>query len=121
MTSEELERRLMVMEDNNQFGAIIVANRLHNEKEQLLYENNRLKERIEYLERSIARKEETIDDRNNEIANADYTCKNLINANRALCKKLEEIKHILNNEMEYYEFVDMINAIEDVIKESDAK
>lgn len=66
-----------------------------------------LKERTQYLERSIARKEETIDDKQNEIV--------------SLATTIEKIKHILNNQMDYREFVDMINGIEDVLKESDVK
>lgn len=37
------------------------------------------------------------------------------------CKKqkevIDKIKHILNNQINYREFVDIVNAIEDVIKE----
>lgn len=31
--------------------------------------------------------------------------------------KIEKVRHILNNQIDYREFVDAINAIEDVIKE----
>ena len=30
---------------------------------------------------------------------------------------IDKIKHILNNQMDYREFVDIVNAIEDILKE----
>ena len=37
--------------------------------------------------------------------------------NRKLKEVIDKIKNILNNEMNYREFVDIVNAIEEVIKE----
>ena len=44
-----------------------------------------------------------------------------INCIEQQCKKqkevIDKIKHILNNQMNYREFVDMVNDIEDILKE----
>ena len=37
--------------------------------------------------------------------------------NQELKKVIDKINHILNNQINYREFVDIVNAIEDVIKE----
>lgn len=46
---------------------------------------------------------------------------NYINELEQQCKKqkevIDKIKHILNNQMNYREFVDMVNDIEDILKE----
>ena len=34
-------------------------------------------------------------------------------------KIIDKINHILNNQFDYYEYVDIINEIEDILKESD--
>ena len=41
----------------------------------------------------------------------------LQNENQQLKKVIDKINHILNNQINYREFVDIVNAIEDVIKE----
>lgn len=40
-----------------------------------------------------------------------------MNENQELKKIINNINKILNNQMNYYEFVDIVNAIEEVIKE----
>lgn len=37
--------------------------------------------------------------------------------NQELKKVIDKINHILNNQINYREFVDIVNAIEDVVKE----
>ncbi len=37
--------------------------------------------------------------------------------NKVLKEVIDKIKHILNNQINYREFVDIVNAIEDVVKE----
>ena len=48
-------------------------------------------------------------------------CAKLLNETEEQCKKqkevIDKINHILNNQINYREFVDIVNAIEDVIKE----
>ena len=48
-------------------------------------------------------------------------CAKLLNETEQQCKKqkeaIDKINHILNNQINYREFVDIVNAIEDVIKE----
>lgn len=41
----------------------------------------------------------------------------LIKENQELKKVIDKINHILNNQINYREFVDIVNAIEDVVKE----
>lgn len=36
--------------------------------------------------------------------------------NSQLKMRIEKIKHILNNQMDYREFVDIVNAIEEILK-----
>ena len=48
-------------------------------------------------------------------------CAKLLNETEQQCKKqkevIDKINHILNNQINYREFVDIVNAIEDVVKE----
>ena len=48
-------------------------------------------------------------------------CAKLLNEIEQQCKKqkevIDKINHIINNQINYREFVDIVNAIEDVIKE----
>lgn len=48
-------------------------------------------------------------------------CAKLLNETEQLCQKqkevIDKINHILNNQINYREFVDIVNAIEDVVKE----
>ncbi len=48
-------------------------------------------------------------------------CVKLLNETEQQCKKqkevIDKINHILNNQIDYREFVDIVNAIEDVVKE----
>lgn len=41
----------------------------------------------------------------------------LLKENQKLKEAIDKIKHILNNQINYREFVDIVNAIEDVVKE----
>lgn len=41
----------------------------------------------------------------------------LIKENQELKKVIDKINHILNNQINYREFVDIVNSIEDVVKE----
>lgn len=41
----------------------------------------------------------------------------LLKENQELKKVIDKINHILNNQINYREFVDIVNAIEDVVKE----
>lgn len=41
----------------------------------------------------------------------------LLKENQELKEVIDKINHILNNQINYREFVDIINAIEDVVKE----
>lgn len=41
----------------------------------------------------------------------------LLKENQELKEVIDKIKHILNNQINYREFVDIVNAIEDVVKE----
>lgn len=41
----------------------------------------------------------------------------LIKENKQLKEVIDKINHILNNQINYREFVDIVNAIEDVVKE----
>ena len=41
----------------------------------------------------------------------------LLKENQKLKEAIDKINHILNNQINYREFVDIVNAIEDVIKE----
>ena len=43
--------------------------------------------------------------------------KQLKQENKQLKEIIDKIKHILNNQMNYREFVDIVNDIEDVLKE----
>lgn len=43
--------------------------------------------------------------------------KELQQENQELKKVIDKINHILNNQINYREFVDIVNAIEDVVKE----
>lgn len=47
-------------------------------------------------------------------------CAKLLNETEQQCKKqkevIDKINHILNNQINYREFVDIVNVIEDVIK-----
>lgn len=48
-------------------------------------------------------------------------CAKWLNETEEQCKKqkevIDKINHILNNQINYREFVDIVNAIEDVVKE----
>lgn len=44
--------------------------------------------------------------------------KQLQQENARLKDKIDKINHILNNQMNYREFVDIVNAIEDILKEN---
>lgn len=48
-------------------------------------------------------------------------CAKLLNETEQQCKKqkevIDKINHILNNQINYREFVDIVNAIEDVVEE----
>lgn len=48
-------------------------------------------------------------------------CAKLLNETEEQCKRqkevIDKINHILNNQINYREFVDIVNAIEDVVKE----
>ena len=46
----------------------------------------------------------------NEIKNLEQQCKRQKEV-------IDKLKHILNNQMNYREFVDIVNDIEDVLKE----
>lgn len=46
----------------------------------------------------------------------DYLFNKLSFENKQLKDKINKIENILNNQMDYREFVDIVNAIEDVIK-----
>ena len=41
----------------------------------------------------------------------------LLKENQELKKVIDKINHILNNQINYREFADIVNAIEDVVKE----
>jgi hypothetical protein len=41
----------------------------------------------------------------------------LLKENQKLKEAIDKINHILNNQINYREFVDIVNAIEDVVKE----
>lgn len=41
----------------------------------------------------------------------------LLKENQELKEVIDKINHILNNQINYREFVDIVNAIEDVVKE----
>ena len=41
----------------------------------------------------------------------------LLKENQELKKVIDKINHILNNQINYREFADILNAIEDVVKE----
>lgn len=41
----------------------------------------------------------------------------LLKKNQKYKEVIDKINHILNNQMDYREFVDIVNAIEDVVKE----
>ena len=41
----------------------------------------------------------------------------LLEENQELKEAIDKINHILNNQINYREFVDIVNAIEDVVKE----
>ena len=85
--------------------------------EQLQQENQQLKERTQYLERSIARKEETIDDKQNEIVSLVTTLEEIRNHAKNHTFSLESITS-------YYDdliYGEDILQIIDKAKESDVK
>lgn len=41
----------------------------------------------------------------------------ILKENQELKEAIDKINHILNNQINYREFVDIVNAIEDVVKE----
>ncbi len=53
----------------------------------------------------------------NLLIKYDNLCLKLIEENQKYKEIIDKIKHILNNQMNYREFVDIVNAIEEVIKE----
>lgn len=46
-----------------------------------------------------------------------YQANLLVNCIKKQKEVIDKLKHILNNQMNYREFVDMINDIEDILKE----
>lgn len=90
-----------------------------------------LEEKIEKLERENKQLKEKIALRNKEKTDVcnklnSQTLRrkwqkreitNLVAKNQRLKETISKIKHILNNQINYREFVDMINDIEDILKE----
>lgn len=78
--------------------------------------NNLLKEKIELKEQIKKQKED-----NQHLHNLNNTIfRELLNKkyeNKKQKEVIDKINHILNNQINYREFVDIVNAIEDVVKE----
>ena len=53
----------------------------------------------------------------NDFEYSDKYIKQLQQENKQLKEVIDKINHILNNQINYREFVDIVNAIEDVVKE----
>ena len=83
-----------------------------NEIKRLTEENQELKKQIEYLRRSVERKEETIIDLQNEIVpyTNEYVCK-LENQQKEFIEFLENEKNIYPYDISDYTYEDIINTI----------
>ena len=74
---------------------------------ELQKENAELKEKL-----MIATKMEIKEIEKNTFVGIDY----YVQQNKQLKERIEKINHILNNQMDYREFVDIVNAIEEILK-----